>query len=206
VLEIYVDADACPVKSEVYRVAQRYGLSVTLVSNARMRVPQEDWLRLVVVDGQADAADDWIAEQASADDIVISGDIPLAARFSTSEAAPLPRTISARHWRAGSCCRTCATWEPSRAGRPPSDHGTAPAFSTVSTRQSRRSDEGGERAGHTSGPENLLLRRRDRGEYPDQEVDPIQPGTGVILGSRRLSARLTRPIRVFLCALRASAV
>ena len=79
-LEIYVDADACPVKPEVYRVAQRYGLSVTLVSNTRMRVPREDWLRLVVVDGQADAADDWIAMQASEDDIVISGDIPLAAR------------------------------------------------------------------------------------------------------------------------------
>jgi uncharacterized protein len=80
VLEIFVDADACPVKPEVYRVAERYGLSVTLVSNARMRVPQEDWVRLVVVDGQADAADDWIAERASEDDIVISGDIPLAAR------------------------------------------------------------------------------------------------------------------------------
>ncbi len=79
-LEIFVDADACPVKQEVYRVAQRYGLPVTLVSNTRMRVPQENWLRLVVVDGQADAADDWIAAQASADDIVISGDIPLAAR------------------------------------------------------------------------------------------------------------------------------
>ncbi len=79
-LEIFVDADACPVKPEVYRVAQRYGLSVTLVSNTRMRVPREDWLRLVVVDGQADAADDWIAAQASEDDIVISGDIPLAAR------------------------------------------------------------------------------------------------------------------------------
>ncbi len=79
-LEILVDADACPVKPEVYRVAQRYGLSVTLVSNMRMRIPQEGWLRLVVVDGQADAADDWIAAQASEDAIVISGDIPLAAR------------------------------------------------------------------------------------------------------------------------------
>ncbi|MBI4537681.1 MAG: YaiI/YqxD family protein [candidate division NC10 bacterium] len=79
-LDIYVDADACPVKPEVYRVAQRYGMSVTLVSNAWMRIPREDWLRLVVVDGQADAADDWIAARASEDDIVISGDIPLAAR------------------------------------------------------------------------------------------------------------------------------
>jgi hypothetical protein len=80
VLEIYVDGDACPVKAEVYRVAQRYGLKVTLVSNAYMRVPREPWLRLVVVDGQADAADDWITEHTAADDIVVSGDIPLAAR------------------------------------------------------------------------------------------------------------------------------
>jgi len=79
-LDIYVDADACPVKSEIYRVAQRFGLSVTLVSNTAMRIPREGWLRLVVVDGQADAADDWIAARASTDDIVISGDIPLAAR------------------------------------------------------------------------------------------------------------------------------
>lgn len=79
-LEIYVDADACPVKPEIYRVAQRHGLRVTLVSNAWMRVPATDWLRLVKVDGQADAADDWIADHAAAGDIVISGDIPLAAR------------------------------------------------------------------------------------------------------------------------------
>lgn len=79
-LEIYVDGDACPVKSEVYRVAQRHGLKVTLVSNSYMRTPREPWLRLVVVDGQADAADDWIASHAEAGDIVISGDIPLAAR------------------------------------------------------------------------------------------------------------------------------
>lgn len=79
-LEIYVDADACPVKPEIYRVARRYGLSVTLVSNAYQRVPREEGIRLVVVDGQADAADDWIAGRAAADDIVICGDIPLAAR------------------------------------------------------------------------------------------------------------------------------
>jgi hypothetical protein len=80
VLDIYVDADACPVKPEVYRVARRHGLSVTLVSNMRMRIPAEAGIRLVVVDGQADAADDWIASHASEDDIVVSGDIPLAAR------------------------------------------------------------------------------------------------------------------------------
>lgn len=79
-IEMLVDADACPVKPEVYRVAQRYGLKVTLVGNSGMRIPGGDWLTLVVVDGGFDAADDWIAERATADDIVITGDIPLASR------------------------------------------------------------------------------------------------------------------------------
>jgi len=78
--EIFVDADACPVKSEIYRVAKRHGLRVTLVSNSWMRIPQEDWLGLVVVDGQFDAADDWLVEHVTENDIVISGDIPLASR------------------------------------------------------------------------------------------------------------------------------
>jgi uncharacterized protein YaiI (UPF0178 family) len=77
---IFVDADGCPVRQEVYRVAQRYGLKVVLVSNARMRIPHADWVELVVVDGQFDAADDWIVEHVGARDIVISGDIPLASR------------------------------------------------------------------------------------------------------------------------------
>ncbi len=79
-LEVFVDADACPVKPEIYRVAQRYGLNVTLVSNARMRIPAEQWLKLVVVGRDLDAADDWIAEHTGADDIVVTADIPLAAR------------------------------------------------------------------------------------------------------------------------------
>ncbi|HSB71767.1 MAG TPA: YaiI/YqxD family protein [Candidatus Methylomirabilis sp.] len=79
-LDIFVDADGCPVKQEVYGVAQRYGLKVILVSNARMRIPQADWLELVVVDGQFDAADDWIVEHVGEGDIVVSGDIPLASR------------------------------------------------------------------------------------------------------------------------------
>ena len=79
-LVIFVDADACPVKQEVYRVAKRYGLKVTLVSNSWMRIPHEDWLEMVVVDGQFDAADDWIVEHVSENDIVISGDVPLASR------------------------------------------------------------------------------------------------------------------------------
>ena len=79
-LEIFVDADGCPVKQEVYRVAQRYGLHVTVVANSRIRIPHGDWSKLVVVEGQFDAADDWIVEHVAADDIVVSGDIPLAAR------------------------------------------------------------------------------------------------------------------------------
>ena len=77
---IYVDADACPVKEEVYRVARRHGLSVTLVANSWMRTPREGWVELVVVEGGMDVADDWIAERAEAGDVVITSDIPLASR------------------------------------------------------------------------------------------------------------------------------
>jgi uncharacterized protein YaiI (UPF0178 family) len=77
---IFIDGDACPVKEEVYRVAKRYQMSVTLVANATMRVPTADWITLVVVKGQYEAADDWIVEQVAANDIVITADIPLASR------------------------------------------------------------------------------------------------------------------------------
>jgi uncharacterized protein len=79
-LDIYVDADACPVKQEIYRVAKRYGLKVILVSNSWMRIPESSWLELVIVDKGADVVDDWIVEHIEVDDIVISGDIPLASR------------------------------------------------------------------------------------------------------------------------------
>jgi uncharacterized protein YaiI (UPF0178 family) len=79
-LHIYVDADACPVKQEVYRVAKRCGLEVTLVANSSMRVPDEPWLQLEVVGGGFDEADDWIVDHVEADDIVITADIPLASR------------------------------------------------------------------------------------------------------------------------------
>jgi len=80
VLEIFIDADGCPVKQEVYRVAQRYGLHVTVVANSRIRIPRADWSELVVVEGRFDAVDDWIVEHVAENDIVISADIPLAAR------------------------------------------------------------------------------------------------------------------------------
>ena len=79
-LHIYVDADACPVKQEVYRVAKRYRLDVTLVANSWMRVPDERWLTLEVVGDGFDAADDWIVEHVQPDDIVVTADIPLASR------------------------------------------------------------------------------------------------------------------------------
>ncbi len=79
-LHIFVDADACPVKQEVYRVASRYRLEVTLVANSWMRVPNERWIALEVVEDGFDAADDWIVERVQPYDIVVTADIPLASR------------------------------------------------------------------------------------------------------------------------------
>src|SRR5580704_2636536 len=77
---LYIDADACPVKDEVYRVADRYRLPVFVVSNSWIRVPISPRITSVVVDDGPDVADDWIAERAGAGDIVITADIPLADR------------------------------------------------------------------------------------------------------------------------------
>jgi uncharacterized protein YaiI (UPF0178 family) len=79
VLTLYIDADACPVKDEVYRVANRYSMSVIVVVNMVMRVPQSERIELVLKTGFGEV-DDWIAEQAGPGDIVITADIPLAAR------------------------------------------------------------------------------------------------------------------------------
>lgn len=78
--EIYVDADACPVKDEVVRVAQRHGLVVTFVANFGLRPSRDPDIRHVVVPQGADAADDWIVEHAAPADIVVTSDIPLASR------------------------------------------------------------------------------------------------------------------------------
>ena len=79
-LKIYVDADGCPVKDEVYRVARRYGLHVYVVSNRPIRVPFEAGIEAVVVGDRFDAADDWIAERIEEDDAAVTSDIPLADR------------------------------------------------------------------------------------------------------------------------------
>src|SRR5262249_64618 len=77
---IYVDADACPVKEEVYKVARRVGLDVHVVANSFIRTPGEPRIAFVLVEAGADAADDWIAERVGPGDIVVTNDIPLAAR------------------------------------------------------------------------------------------------------------------------------
>jgi uncharacterized protein YaiI (UPF0178 family) len=77
---IFVDADACPVKNEIYRVAERYALKVYVVSNSYLNVPRDPRLELIVVSDSFDAADNWIAERAEDGDIVITADIPLADR------------------------------------------------------------------------------------------------------------------------------
>ena len=77
---IFVDADACPVKDEVYRVAARYRLRVHVVANAFIRVPKDPLIVLKVVDAGPDIADDWIIEHAQPNDIVVTADIPLADR------------------------------------------------------------------------------------------------------------------------------
>src|SRR5438105_6905739 len=87
-LTIYIDADACPVKDEVYKVARRYGMHVAVVANDALRVPANALVELVVRPGFG-AADDWIAEQAGPGDIVITADIPLAARCLANEAVVL---------------------------------------------------------------------------------------------------------------------
>ncbi|MBD8064403.1 YaiI/YqxD family protein [Devosia sp. PTR5] len=77
---IFVDADACPVKEEARRVAERLGLVIVYVSNGGVRPSRDPMVRVVVVTNGADAADDWIVEHAEANDIVLTADIPLASR------------------------------------------------------------------------------------------------------------------------------
>lgn len=88
-VHIYVDADACPVKAETAKVAERHGLPVVFVANAYLSIPRAPRMRVQVVSGSFDAADDWIVEQLRRDDVVITTDIPLAARCLKSGARVL---------------------------------------------------------------------------------------------------------------------
>lgn len=89
VTRIFVDADACPVKSEVERVAERHGLSVVLVSNSGLRPTRHPLVEQVVVPEGPDVADDWIADHIEAGDIAITADIPLASRCLEKNASVL---------------------------------------------------------------------------------------------------------------------
>ena len=89
---ILVDADACPVKDEILTVAERHGLAVTFVANSGLRPSRDPMIRNVIVSAGFDAADDWIAENARVNDIVVTADIPLAARALENEALALGPT------------------------------------------------------------------------------------------------------------------
>ncbi len=79
-VQIYVDADACPVKDEIIRVAERHDVVVTLVANGGLRPSRDPMIKTIIVSQGADVADDWIADNATKHDIVITSDIPLAQR------------------------------------------------------------------------------------------------------------------------------
>ncbi len=124
-MPIYIDADACPVKEEVYRVARRYAIRVFVVANAPIRVPNEDPIELIVVRGGFDAADDRIVESVATGDIVITTDIPLADRCIRAvrgcwvrRGSSSPRTRSAKPWRPAHCSRCSGSRASSAAGPP----------------------------------------------------------------------------------------
>jgi uncharacterized protein YaiI (UPF0178 family) len=114
VTDIYVDADACPVREEVYRVAQRLGLKVFVVSNGSrpIRPPGLPTVQMVTVGGHPDAADDWIAERITGSDVCVTADIPLASRCLAKGARALPHTGKA--WTADNIGNALAGREVSR--------------------------------------------------------------------------------------------
>lgn len=116
-IAILVDADACPVKEEVYKVAFRHGAAVRIVSNSRLRVPDHPLVERVVVDGGFDAADDWIAQHASPAKVVVTADILLAGRALDAGAiviSPMGRSFD--HANIGNAVATRALMDHLRAG------------------------------------------------------------------------------------------
>jgi uncharacterized protein YaiI (UPF0178 family) len=96
-LKIYIDADACPVKEETYKVAMRYGLQTCVVCNSFIQIPASPMIARVIVNAGPDAADDWIVDHVAAGDVVVTSDIPLAARVLAKEAqaiAPYGRAFT----------------------------------------------------------------------------------------------------------------
>lgn len=91
-MRLLIDADACPVKEEALRVAERHGIEVHFVANQWMRLPESPLVKRVMVGDKFDEADDWIAERCGPDDIVVTADIPLAARCLKAGAAVIGPT------------------------------------------------------------------------------------------------------------------
>ena len=106
-MAIYVDADACAVKEEIYRVALRVQIPVFVVANSFLRVPQSPLFQAVVVDAGPDVADDWIAERAGPGDVVVTSDVPLADRALKAGAEALAQT--GRPWTTASIGQALAS-------------------------------------------------------------------------------------------------
>ena len=141
-IRILVDADACPVKEEIYRVAERRKVPVSVVSNSPFRVPVGPLVERVVVDGGFDAADDWIAERADAGRVVVTGDILLADRCLKAGAtvvAPNGRPFT--HASIGSAIATRAIMADLRAGMGEPVGGPAPFAKTDRSRFLQALDE-----------------------------------------------------------------
>ena len=106
-LTLFIDGDGCPVKEEAYRVAERYQLKVFVVANKEMGIPYNDRLKMIVVAGHPDAADDWIVEHIEANDIVVTADILLADRCVKKQARVLgPKGIEFTEDSVGSAVAT----------------------------------------------------------------------------------------------------
>ena len=141
-IRILVDADACPVKEEIYRVAERRKVPVSVVSNSPFRVPVGPLVERVVVDGGFDAADDWIAERADAGSVVVTGDILLADRCLKAGAtvvAPNGRPFT--HASIGGAIATRAIMADLRAGMGDPVGGPAPFAKTDRSRFLQALDE-----------------------------------------------------------------
>ena len=141
-IRILVDADACPVKEEIYRVAERHKAPVSVVSNSPFRVPQSPLVTRVVVSAGFDAADDWIAERADARSVVVTGDILLADRCLKAGATVIgPNGRPFTHASIGSAIATRAIMADLRAGADGLMGGPAPFAKTDRSRFLQALDE-----------------------------------------------------------------
>ena len=118
--KIYIDADACPVKDETVKVARRHGLSIFIVSNGGIRPHQDPLVETVIVPDGPDVADKWIADRASVGDVVVTADIPLAARVIANGAAAFG---AAANCAAAACCKRACL--PSLYAKPMPDNLTS---------------------------------------------------------------------------------